>query len=484
MDYRKKSAVHLLACATCVGTLLTGCGFQTYSPQPINPATSAANYRSHDPNSQPFQAYLIAQGYPADQLPIKQWGRRELTLCALFFHPELDVARAQWHAAQAEEITAGQRPEPGLSGRLENHSRTDGGISPWTYGLAIDIPIETTNKIQAKTDQAKNLSEAARIAIAQAAWQVRSRLLASLDDYNASLQQVQMLKQELDLQNEIVAIMEARFSAGFVSSIEVSNARLQRQKTRQLLDTENGRMPGLRAALANNAGLSVETFRQLNLAASDNVSQLPRYSSDESQEAALLNRLDIRAALARYAAAEAKLRLEIARQYPDIVLSPGYTYDQGDRIWSLGISSLLTLLNKNKGLIAEARALREVEAAQFEALQAKVIGEMEQARTRYFASLAELDMARQLQSSQQANLTQIEKQFDTGFADRLELTSAKLENLLSAQGVLDTELKVRQAIAELENTMQRPLDDGFAIPANIEQAANPDRSREKATERP
>lgn len=470
MNYGRKSAGHLLASATLISALLAGCGFQTYSPKPISPEQSARNYRLHDPNGEDFHAYLIAQGYPADQLPIKQWGARELTLCALFFHPELDVARAQWQAAKAEEITAGQRRDFGLSGQLEHHSRTDGGISPWTYGLTIDIPIETANKGQAKADRTKSLSEAARIAIAQTAWQVRSRLLGSLNDYYASIRQTQILQQELNLRNEIVAILEARLNAGFISNVEASNARLQRQKTQQLLDAENGRLPELRAAVANNAGLSVESFKQLSLSSPDNVSQFPRFSSDETQEAALLNRLDIRAALARYAAAEAKLRLEIARQYPDIDISPGYSYDQGDHIWSLGISSLLTLLNKNAGLIAEAQALREVEAAQFEVLQAKVIGDMEQTRARYFATLDELDKARQLQIAQQASLKETEKQFDIGFADRLELTSAKLENLAAAQAVLNAESRLQHAISALEDVMQRPLDGSFSIPGNIEQA--------------
>ena len=33
-----------------------------------------------------------------------------LTLAAFYFHPELDVARAQWAVAEAARITAGERP--------------------------------------------------------------------------------------------------------------------------------------------------------------------------------------------------------------------------------------------------------------------------------------------------------------------------------------------------------------------------------------
>lgn len=485
MNTKKKSANSSPAIAVIILGLLSGCTFQAYNPKPIDPALSAARYQTHDPASAEFRAYLIAQDYPADQLPIKQWGLRELTLSALFFHPQLDVARAHWRAAQAGEVTAGQRPNPGISGDVQNHSKTDGGISPWTYSLAIDIPVETAGKRQARIDRATNLSEAARIEIGQAAWQVRSRLLNSLIEYNASLQQTQILQKELALHSEIMAMLEARFSAGLISSVEIANARLQMQKTQQSLQAEMGRAPELRAALANNAGLSVQTFNQLNLASADSESilarphdtQLARDKSDDMQQTALLNRLDIRAALARYAAAEAKLRLEIARQYPDLVLSPGYSYDQGDRIWSLGLSTLLNLLNKNEGLIAEARSLREVEAAQFEALQAQVIGDLEQSKARYFAALDELDKARQVLNAQLARTNQIEHQFDAGYADRLELRTTQLENLLATQNLLSLEYKTQRAASALEDTLQRPLEDDtsaqFSVPDNIEQDVRP-----------
>ncbi|MEO8418142.1 MAG: TolC family protein [Methylophilaceae bacterium] len=479
--HTKRSAHGSLTAALFISGLLSGCAFQAYRPQPIDPAQSAARYQTRDPASAEFRAYLIAQGYPANQLPLKQWGLRELTLSALFFHPQLDVARARWRAAQAGEITAGQRPDPGISGNIQNHSKTDGGISPWTYSLALDIPVETAGKRQARIDRATNLSEAARIEIGQTAWQVRSRLLNSLIEYNASLQQVQILQQELALRNEIVAMLQARFSAGLISSVEMANARLQLQKIQQSLQAEMGRTSELRAALANNAGLSLQTFSQLNLESTDSEhiiarphhTRLARGNSADMQQAALLNRLDIRAALARYAAAEAKLRLEIARQYPDLVLSPGYSYDQGDRIWSLGLSALLNLLNKNQGLIAEARSLREVEAAQFEALQAQVIGDLEQNKARYFAALDELDKARQQLSAQLVSTQQIEHQFDAGYADRLELRTTQLENLLATKNLLSVEYKTQRAASALEDTLQRPLEDDasaqFSVPSDIEE---------------
>jgi outer membrane protein TolC len=454
--------------------LLSSCAFQTYSPKPLDPTLTAARLQARGPAQPEFQQYLLSQGYPKEQLPIQQWGLRELTLGAFFFHPQLDVARAQWRAIQAKEITAGAHLNPGISGLTEHHSQD--GDSPWLFGLSLDIPIENGGKRQARMDEASNLTEAARIEIGQAAWDIRSRLRENWINYNESCQTASILKKELELRKEITDMLEARFNAGLISSVELGNARLLMQQAQQAWLLERGRLPGLKAALAASAGLPLQSFQQLDLRTEENLTAInldpaKLEFAPELQQAAMLNRLDIRAALARYAGAEAKLRLEIARQYPDIVLSPGYSYDQGDRIWSLGFSTLLALLDRNEGLIAEARSLREVEAAQFEALQAKVIAQLDEAEARYLAAVDEWEKAQQLLGAQQSQTARMERQFETGYADRLEFSSARLSVLLAQQGLATAYYRVQRAIGSLEEVTQRPLDDGAVSLANLE---NPD----------
>ena len=97
----------------------------------------------------------------------------------------------------------------------------------------------------------------------------------------------------------------------------------------------------------------------------------------EIRRRALLQRTDVLSALAAYAASESALRLEIAKQFPDLRLSPGYNYDQGDNEWSLGLSVTIPVLNQNQGAIAEAEARRAEMAAEFNALQARVVNEVE-----------------------------------------------------------------------------------------------------------
>jgi len=436
--------------------LLGACAMQQYEAKPIVPEKVAANFQQRSLESAELRDYMHAQGYPENLLPIKAWGLQELTLAAFFYHPQLDVARARWQASQAAEISANQKPNPGISTSAEHHSIAN-GVSPWTLGFSLAIPIETGGKREIRRERAASLSDAARIDIGQVAWQIRSHLRNQLDEYHHALQESAQLEREVALRDEIVQMLQKRLDAGLVSDIDLNNVRLQWQKTRQALAAIQGSLPGLRSALAEAAGLPSQALASVQLTTTI---VPPSTLTDETlQRAALTNRLDIQAALARYAASEANLKLEIAKQYPDITLSPGYSFDQGDNRWSLGLSTILALINKNEGPIAEANAQRELEARQFNELQIRVISDLEQARARYQAAQDEIAKAEQLLVAQQQRGAQSERQFDSGFIDRLELAGTRLETLVAEQGVLAAKRQAQTVLGQLEDAIQRPLDD-------------------------
>ncbi|WP_309565450.1 TolC family protein [Methylobacillus flagellatus] len=455
---------------TLCSLLATGCGYQQYQAHLLAAAHGHVSLRAHDTGDSGFLAYLHEEGYASRP---EQWGWQELIFCTLYFHPDLDVARAQLSRAMAAITTAAQRPNPSVS--IGAGRRNEPEV-PEVYSLSFSIPVETAGKRQARIDMASNLSESARLNIAQTTWNLRYRLLSSWIEFNAAHQNLSMLKQEAQLRDEIVSMLTLRLQAGMISSVELSNARLQWQKAQQTLVEEQGRIDELKTQLASNAGLPLDKFDQLQLRlhATDQLLGVRRdiditnALNPAAQDAALLNRVDIRAGLANYAASEARLRLEIARQYPDISLAPAYNYEEGFHIWSLGISSLLNVLHRNQGQIAEAKALRETEAAQFEALQARVIASMDSARSRYRSALLALEQARGLYEAQQTQAQQASLRFEHGFADRLELFTYQLENVLAKQRLLAAEYQVQRAAAALEDSMQLPLE-------NLDQVTAPSR---------
>ncbi len=441
----------------CLPIFLVTCGFQQYTAKPVSTDIIAAKIENKNPDSAQFHQFLINHGYLPERLPIQQWGVDELTFCALFFHPSLDVARAQWRAAESAQLTAAEKAAPTLNGHLAHSSNTNNDVSPYAFGLSIDIPIETANKRAIRIENASHLSQAAKLEIAQVAWQLRNQVAQSLYEYQFNQQQIYLLSKEQAYWQEIVAIYQKRISLGAASNLELSTATLQLQTITAKLNAHQQNKLVLLSKLANHSGLPLRKLETMPLA--HDSYKMPnhiRTAPENLNAAALLNRLDIRISLERYAAAEAKLKLEIAKQYPDLIISPGYAYEFGDKIWSLGLSGLLTLLNKNKLAIAEATQLREIEAAQFEALQNTVIAEADTANAKLAQARQVLEQQATLYQQQQNHTQRMARKLSAGEIDRLELTYVKLEEVVAERNVALAHFQLKTALNQLENALQQP----------------------------
>ena len=443
--------------------LANGCAHEQYQAKPLNPTQASAKLFNKDASSEDFKAYLIKQGYAQENLPFAEWGLDELTLCALYFNPKLDVAKAQLALANLTVNTANQQPSPTLGGRTAHSNLANGDKSPWAFGLEVEIPIETANKRQIKVEEAQHLQEVARIDVADVAWQLRSQIAKDLLSYYENSAQQKQFKNELTVQNSLVTLLEKRLQLGAASNTELNAAKLLQQKAQFLSNMQQTKSAEILTSLAADVGLSNEKFVRLQLKPLDIESALStKPNTALLQENALLNRLDIRRSLSKYAAAESKIKLEIAKQTPDISLSPGFAFEFGDSIWSLGFSTLFNLLNKNnslnQSLVAEATQLREIEGAQFDALQANVIAEVSQANAAYMASQQNINQVQQQLLAQQQYTQKLQRQLDAGLIDRLDLTQNKLNTTVLEQQLINAQFQQMNALLELENSMQMPLN--------------------------
>lgn len=446
----------LLACF-CLG--ISNCGFQEYVAKPIDSAALAKKIADRRTDDSQFHQYLISNGYSAQQLPIKQWYVDDLIHCALFFNPGLDIARAQWRSAEAAKLTAAEMPLPTMAGNYAKSNNASNEISPHAYGLSIDIPIETAGKRNIRIDSARHLSDAAKLRIAQAAWQLRNEVIRTYNEYQFNQRLMASQAKEQAYRQDIVAIYQKRISLGEASNIELSRAKLQLQTVTTELDSKQRNHVALSARLASSLGLSLAQLEKMQIPQTI-ITEIPasRMQGD-LQTIALLNRLDLRIALERYAVAEAKLKLEIARQYPDIVISPSYAYEFGNKIWSLGLSGLMTIITKNKLAIAEAKQLREIEATQFETLQADVISEVNLANAKLLQARQQLENQQNQHRQQQANTSRMDRQLRAGEIDKLELIHAKLEEVMTEQNITLANFQLASTMANLENAIQVPLTD-------------------------
>src|SRR2546422_341076 len=136
------------------GNILSAIGFAAvvalaggcvhYQPKPLSPAATMAGLESRSLSDEGLREFLEANDSSgAQEWPRRSWDLRGLTLAAFYYHPSLDVVRAQVGVAEAGVITAGGRPNPSVSLSPEYTINPDTGLSPWLFGVNFDIPIET-----------------------------------------------------------------------------------------------------------------------------------------------------------------------------------------------------------------------------------------------------------------------------------------------------------------------------------------------------
>lgn len=441
-----------LACA-----LLTGCA--TYQLRPITPAQMTADFEARSLASGELHAYIARHlGHDIEPWPPQRWDRKMLTLAAFYYSPALDVARAQWGTAKAGVDVAGAVPNPVLQLPFDYTTNSSGPGKPYTVGLGLDIPIETANKRGYRIDQASHLSKAAQFNIGNEAWKVRSQVRDALLNLYAARQRVALLTQKVSAQRQILDMLEKRAAVGYASEPEVNPARIALTKAQTDLAAAKRSIQDGRARLAVTIGISIGALESVQLDLDEFAQTGTAPPSVEVRRMAIFNRADLQSSLAEYEATQAALQLEIAKQYPDIHIGPGYTYDVGANKIGFGLPGItLPIINQNQGGIAQAEAKRTEAATRTVALQDTIINDLDHAFSQYQASLDALTLSNDRLAAAMRQVKSQVASFDAGATDRLSLTQSKADFEVSAIDHLNDLVTVQQSAGALEDAMQRTL---------------------------
>ena len=435
--------------------LLAGCA--RFESKPISATHSLEHWEGRNLSGEGLKRFLESNlGHEISGWPLPFWDFETLSLAALYYHPSLDVARAEWGVAQAGIVTAGARPNPTISVVPQYTVNSPSDVSPWLTTINFDIPIETAGKRGYRRARAQQLSEAARLNLATAAWRVRSHLREVLLEHIVLQQRAERLRRQEETLRQLSQLYDERVKTGTLTATEALPTRLLLQKNLLELTVAKQSAADNRVRLAEAIGVPLTALAGINLSP-DLAFIGPGFDPEQGprfRREALERRPDILSALAEYAAAQSTLQLEIAKQYPDVHLGPGYEYDQGENKWALGLSVELPVRNRNQGPIAEAQAKREEAAARFTALQAQVIAEIDRALTAHQASQEQLASVDSLLRTQQRYADSVQALFTAGSADRAELVTAQLELATAQLTRLDALFKVQQALGQVEDALQ------------------------------
>jgi outer membrane protein TolC len=431
--------------------LLAGCAH--FKSEPISAASTANRFDERSLTNEDLRAFLETNRAVAEW-PCRVWDLNALTFVAFYYQPALAEARAQSASIRAAEITAGERPNPSITASPTYDTTTP---PPWIPGVSLDIPLETAGKRGKRIAEAKFNSEAAKWDLVSAAWQARSRVRAALLNLYTAGENDSLLERQQLAQSNVVRLLEEQLAAGVISSFEVTQARIAAETTQLARQDARGQMVQARVQLAGALGLPGHALDGIDFDFSALEEMPPGLAAPEVRRDAVLHRADIRSALAQYAATQSALQLEIAKQYPDVHLNPGYELDQTDNKWTLGLTLDLPVLNQNQGGIAEAKAKRATAAAHFVTVQAGAIAEIDTALAGYEAALQKSATAKNLLDDLQRLLDSVRGQARLGEADALTLANAEVSFYTGAQNRLDALIKAQTALGQLEDAVQSPL---------------------------
>jgi len=435
----------VLLCA-CAGRL-------PYQNARLEQQAAPEQFKERSPQDTSLADLVRAAGYEG-QWPPLQWDLETLTLLGLYFNPDIDVARAQALASQAALARAARRSPLSLELAAEHHSR-EVDNTPWTLGFAIGLPIGESSRRKARVQKATALADAAEVEIAASMWRVRGSVRDAMIGLIASTRRAGLLAERMQTHSELVQMLQRRVDAGMASARELGRERTALDTVKAQLALEQTTQANAYGDLARAIGLPLDTVRSLNIADDAIAPPGSVESADEARGNALRNRLDIYVSLLEFGAADAEVRLAVANQYPVVRLSPGFMWDQGDQIWSLG--GLLVPPAAAKEAVREAEARREVAARRFSALQLSAIGEVEQAREVLVATSTSVAAARDTEASARTQYERIRRLFEAGGGDRLELVTARLVLVQARQHLLDAQIATLAAAARLEDAMQLPV---------------------------
>jgi outer membrane protein TolC len=442
--------------ATLAAAGLVACA--SYEPAPIDPARTRADFEARSLDDPRIVEHARAS-LPQDvAFPPAEWDLDSLTIVALEDHPDVALARADLANVRVSIITASARPNPVLVLDPEYAVNAGGGMQAWVLGAALDITFETAGKRDLRTERAERLNDAAELALFETGWRVRSRLRGALLEHVMLAREIGLLREEERLRRETLGVLQQRLAAGEISRPDLALAEIGHSQVELEIRSRESRLRETHAQLASALGMperaitdTILVWREI-----DRTDALSEF--DALREDALLRRLDLRRSLAEYAASEADLELEVAKQYPDVTLGPGYTYDQGAHKFLLGVSVPLPIFHQNQGPIAEAEARRKTAESRFVALQAQAIGQIETARARYSGATAELAQADASLALYRARERTEARALELGAEDRLGYSETRIQRAIFERARLDANRRVEAAFGDLEDALERTLE--------------------------
>lgn len=390
-----------------------------------------------------------------DKPPGVAWTSTDLLAAAMSRNPTIAEAAAKYRTAQAAAKAARVGPSITLTLTAE-YAKDPSASSRWLYGAGSDIPLDIGPRRDARLSSADLTAVQALYDFGEALWTVRTALRRAIVARQAADEELTLALAWSDLRRKRADRLERRVVAGEDDRSAALVARADLNTAERRVAEARSRRDAADSDLAGALGLTPQAVRALAL-----TPETPSADPEDlvaRRRAAALNRRDVLRAVIDYDLAEQALRLEIARQYPEIHIGPGYTWERGLTKLPFNLGLVLPPTDLNRAAIAQAEAKRAEAGRSLEAVQAAALGGVDQAQTALASARAlETRIARDEMKTverQAAGALRAARAGETDMTDALQAQAAVIETQLA---LADARKTSALAVVDLEDALRAPF---------------------------
>lgn len=277
--------------------------------------------------------------------------------------------------------------------------------------------------------------------------------------WNLSRTRVETRKEIAQSAEKSISTARQLVVAGLATSLDVGLLELEaaRLKT-ETLNAERA-LTDVEGEMSETIGVQAGLFA---IPPPSSLPDLPEAGRDlaELKKLLVFNHPELARLRARYAVAEAALRLEIARQYPDFQIGPSYTSEVGEKksVLGLALGIEIPLFNRNQQGVAAAQKRREEVRAKYEAAANRALAALERAwRDVQISSERLRELKTEVLPKAEAVLDVARKSMRAGVMDGLRYLETERSRRVAALETLEMEFVLRDAWVGLEEAVGVPL---------------------------
>ncbi len=397
------------------------------------------------------QATTPVQSAPSSPLTLQQ-----AQAAALVKHPALLAAQREVEISEASQTQAGARPNPTLSAEIE-----DTRSATRTTTILLAQPIELGGKRSARILAADRTRDLALANLGDRRAEIRGAVTTAFFDVLIAQEREQLAEASLKLTQRGTQAVGNRVTAGKVSPIEETRAKLAEANVRMEALKARSELATARQRLASAMGSPLATLQQLQGTAT----AIPAEPDPSQVESRWRQSPASRRARAEVERAAALVDVERGRQTPDVTVSIGAKRDaEAQRQMAVvGVSIPLPFFDLNRGgVLASQRRLDQArdELALAELrIQTEVQAAVEQLRTaRAEAKALQDEVLPAAQSAHDATATG----YELGKFGLLEVLDAQRSLLQARTQYLQALSSAHRAAVDVE----RLLGETALVPPN------------------